>query len=117
MDRRHFTRLLALLPLVLLLKPRTPERFNLCCKTCGKYIGHVEPEMQVVREGRTLCAEHSGIRNEKTDDPMALIEGYHIVPRDWGAYRDAYSRAYYAAAPAGPSLDLHAELPIAALRV
>lgn len=112
MDRRRFTRLLAFTPLALLVKPADPEAFNLCCKTCGKHIGHVGPEMLVVREGRTLCAEHSGAL-DKNGEPAWLVQGYHIVPRDWDAYRQVYN----APEPVGLSLDLHAELPISALRV
>lgn len=90
MDRRRFTRLLALAPLAFTFKPSEPECTNLYCATCGKHVAALLPAFRIEREGRTLCAEHSGCTNWK-GEPEGLIENYHFAPRDWHEYRQSYA--------------------------
>jgi hypothetical protein len=52
-------------------------------------VGHVAWPMTVLREGRTYCAEHSGVVNPCTGKPEGLITEYHFAPAEdgWDEYR------------------------------
>lgn len=86
--RRDFTKLLALAPLALSLRPSKPEPFELRCRDCGGFVGSVSWPMKVDKEGLTLCVDHAS-RHPSHEPGKSLITDYHfgIYSDGWDEYR------------------------------
>jgi len=85
MDRRDFTKLLALAPLAFLFKPAPKPRYELACQDCGEHIGWVEWPTRVDKEGTTLCVAHA-VRHPRHEPGKSLITEYHF-----GIYEDGWA--------------------------
>ena len=132
MDRREFTTLLCMLPL-LGIKP-TPPNHKLYCTVCGKEMGEVIWPAKVKVEGTTWCEAHAN-----RPDGRGLIENYHLdfyqdytakieLKRQQAEYdherelrkmakeivdrERALYQKFYDTDPDHSSLDLHAELSL-----
>jgi hypothetical protein len=77
MQRREFTRLLALAPLAYMFRSRKPAASQLHCEACGAFVGQVNRPMIVLRKGETYCAEHAG-QHPFGHEGSILITGYHF---------------------------------------
>lgn len=88
MKRRIFTKLLALSPLALSLKPAArPEPFVFRCADCGLEVGKSVWPYKVVEEGTVLCVFHAS-RHPAHEYGKSLI-----VDFEFGIYEDGWDEA------------------------
>ena len=88
MDRRIFTKLLALSPLAFLVREK-PYEFH--CLTCGLYQGRVEWPMVVKKEGEVFCVDHATHHPLHTPGRGLVTDfAFGAAPGGWRAYQRAH---------------------------
>lgn len=88
MLRRHFVKLLALLPFALRVEPRHPGEIR--CETCDVLVGTVSWPMKVDKDGHAWCVKHA-THHPRHEPGKGLITEFHfgVYPEGWAAYQKA----------------------------